>query len=74
MGDDYVGVCEACGLETPCSRCSGHVAHKATVTFVTQADYDKFVELMQDAEEEGLIQNPFTIQKYTITSHQRIWE
>jgi len=65
----YEGLCERCGQASVCDMCSGKNTHKAIVTFATEDDYKQFLILMQDAEEEFLLRNPFTIQPFTIKKY-----
>ena len=70
----YEGLCELCGSASVCDMCSGKNTHKAIVTFSTKEDYEQFLQLMQDAEEEFILRNPFQIQPYTIKRYDPIKE
>ena len=63
------GLCERCGEASVCDMCSGKNSYKALVTFSTKEDYEQFLQLMQDAEEEFILRNPFQIQPYTIKKY-----
>jgi len=68
------GQCEICGERSVCEMCGGRNTHKAIVTFSTKDDYEQFLTLMEDAEEEFLLRNPFTIQPFTIKKYDPVKE